>query len=257
MKMFLAMDIGNTNTVLGIWQEGRWLWDWRIATVRSKTPDEYGVLISSLLENGDFNPGAIEDTLISSVVPPLNGVMEEALKNYLGLQSRFVGPGIKTGLNIKTENPREVGADRIVNAVATYHLYGAPAVIVDFGTATTFCALTARGEYLGGAIAPGVGISAAALFEEAAQLPRIKIRKPDHEVGSSTVSALESGIYYGFLGQIKELVTLFCNRLGGDPLVVATGGLASLWEKDVDFFDVVNPRLTLEGLRILGEMNRQ
>ncbi len=255
--MFLAIDIGNTNIVLGIWDGENWIWDRRISTDRDKTPDEYGILLAGLFENGHVKRGSIDDVLISSVVPPLNGVLEKALDNYLHLKPRFVGPGIKTGLNIKTDNPREVGADRIVNAVATYHLYGAPAVIVDFGTATTFCALTEEGEYLGGAIAPGVGISAAALFEKAAQLPRISVRKPDQVVGANTVSALESGIYYGFLGQIKEIVKLFKNSLPGNPLVIATGGLAGLWEKDAGCFDIVNPRLTLEGLRLLGEMNRK
>ncbi len=255
--MFLAIDIGNTNTVLGIWNSGEWLWDWRISTERNKTPDEYGVLLASLFANGGVEKGNIDDVLISSVVPPLNSVMEKALELYLHLKPRFVGPGIKTGLNIKTDNPREVGADRIVNAVATYHLYGGPAVIVDFGTATTFCALAENGEYLGGAIAPGVGISSGALFEKAAQLPRINIRKPEQVIGASTVKALESGIYYGFLGQIKEIVNLFKASLAGEPKVIATGGLAWLWEKDADCFDIVNPRLTLEGLRFLGEMNRK
>jgi len=255
--VFLAIDIGNTNTVLGIWNSGEWVWDWRISTERNKTPDEYGVLLASLFANGGVKKENIDDVLISSVVPPLNSVMEKALESYLHLKPRFVGPGIKTGLNIKTDNPREVGADRIVNAVAAYHLYGAPAVIVDFGTATTFCALAENGVYLGGAIAPGVGISSGALFEKAAQLPRINIRKPERVIGASTVKALESGIYYGFLGQIKEIVNLFKASLPGDPKVIATGGLAWLWEKDADCFDIVNPRLTLEGLRFLGEMNRK
>jgi len=255
--VFLAIDIGNTNTVLGLWNDGKWVLDWRISTERNKTPDEYGILLAGLFENGEVKKEEIKDVLISSVVPPLNGVFEKALERYLKLQPRFVGPGIKTGLNIKTDNPREVGADRIVNAVAVFNLYGAPAVIVDFGTATTFCALAENGEYLGGAIAPGVGISAGALFEKAAQLPRINIRKPEKVIGASTVTALESGIYYGFLGQIKEMVRLLKKSLPGSPKVIATGGLAWLWEKDADCFDIVNPRLTLEGLRFLGEMNKK
>jgi len=253
--MFLAIDIGNTNTVLGIFQGKKLLRDWRIATDRHKTADEYGVLLFSLLSSSPVNPENIDKILVSSVVPPVNGVIEKALKDYLNLPAQFVGPGIKTGLNIKVDNPKEVGADRIVNAVAVFHLYGAPAIIVDFGTATTFCALTEKGEYLGGAIAPGVNISAEALFERAAQLPRIKIKRPERAVGPNTVSAIETGIYYGFLGQIKELVRVMKKELGGNPIVVATGGLAKLWEKDIDCFDVINSRLTLEGLRIIGELN--
>lgn len=253
--MLLAIDVGNSNIVLGLYAGSRLVHNWRLATDAKKTADEYGVLFSMLLHSNGAATKKVTKTIISSVVPPINASLERAVMEYIHVKPLFVGPGVKTGINIRLDNPRELGADRIVNAVAAFHLYGGPVIIVDFGTATTFCALTQNGDYLGGAIGAGVSISMEALFAKAAQLSSIKIRKPDSAIGRNTVAAMESGIYYGFVGQTHELIRRIKEELTGEPKVIATGGLAGLISSELAIIDTVNPHLTLEGLKILGELN--
>ncbi|MDH7478549.1 MAG: type III pantothenate kinase [Syntrophomonadaceae bacterium] len=254
--MILVFDVGNTNTVMGVYEGSRLLTHWRISTDRQKTADEYAVLFKSLF---DFNALDIRDisaVVISSVVPPLNLVLEETSRRYFGVEPLVVGPGVKTGIALKYENPREVGADRVVNAVAAYERYGGPLIVVDFGTATTFCAISRQGEYLGGAIAPGIGISTEALFQRAAKLPRIELVRPRSVIGRNTVTSMQSGVIYGFIGQVDGIVQRMKEELGEEAKVVATGGLAELIASDSHTIDVVDPLLTLEGLRLIYEKNR-
>ncbi len=254
--MFLALDVGNTNTMLGIYRGKKLIRHWRVSTDHKKTADEYGVLFANLFCSADLSPNEINSVMVSSVVPPVNGVLERAIETYIEVLPRFVGPGIKTGLNIKVDNPREVGADRIVNAVAVYNIYGGPAIILDFGTATTFCALSAEGHYYGGAIAPGLELAVEALVNKASQLPRIKIRETQKAIGANTVAAMEAGIYFGFIGQVRELIKRMKTELGGDPKIIATGGLAgTLAGEALECVDHVHHYLTLEGLRFLEELN--
>lgn len=255
--MLLAIDVGNSNIVLGLYDGDRLKGDWRLATDKQKTADEYGALFSMLLQSNDLAIKRVKTIIISSVVPPMNQTIELAITKYVGKKPAFVGPGIKTGINIRLDNPRELGADRLVNAVAVLHLYGGPAIIVDYGTATTYCSLAKSGDYFGGAIGPGLNISAEALFAKTAQLASIKIRKPDMVIGKNTIQALESGIYYGFIGQTRELINRIKKEMGTNPKVVATGGLATLISEELTDIDLVNPHLTLEGLRIIGELNRK
>ncbi|GAB6158592.1 type III pantothenate kinase [Desulfotomaculum varum] len=254
--MILAIDIGNTNIVFGVFQNKNLVAHWRLSTDRNRTADEYGVLMKELCSLSRINMQGVEGVIISSVVPPINSTMELMVKKYYSLQPILVGPGIKTGISVKTENPREVGADRIVNAVAAYSLYGGPLIIVDFGTATTFCCVTARGEYLGGAIAPGIGISTEALFARAAKLPRVELNKPTGVIGKNTVSAMQSGIIFGFAGQVEFMVKKMKQELGGEAKVIATGGLAEVIARETTVIDKINPFLTLTGLRILYDRNQ-
>lgn len=257
--MILVMDVGNTNIVLGIYQKNKLVINWRISTDRRKTSDEYGMLLHDLFtykKNYHFQMEDIRGIIISSVVPPLMMTLERVCREYFGLVPMVIGPGIKTGLKIKYENPREVGADRIVNAVAVNEIYGGPAVIVDFGTATTFCALSAKGEYLGGAITPGIGIATEALFKKAAKLPRIELVKPSQVIGRNTVSSMQSGIIYGYTGQVNEIVRRMKKEMGEpEAMVIATGGLAELLKEETNTIDKVDQFLTLEGLRIIYEKN--
>lgn len=255
--MILVMDVGNTNIVLGIYDDKNLRVHWRVSTDRQKTVDEYGVLLHNLFSYIGMSREEINAIVISSVVPPLMPTLEKMCRKYFGLKPLVIGPGIKTGLKIRYENPREVGADRIVNAVAVNELYGGPAIIVDFGTATTFCALAANGEYLGGAITPGIGISTEALFQRAAKLPRIELIKPLSVIGRNTVSSMQSGIIYGYIGQIDGIVERMKKEMNEPKaLVVATGGLAELLKEDTKTIDQVDPFLTLEGLRIIYEKNQ-
>lgn len=255
--MILVMDVGNTNIVLGIYDDKNLRVHWRVSTDRQKTVDEYGVLLHNLFSYIGMSREEINAIVISSVVPPLMPTLEKMCRKYFGLKPLVIGPGIKTGLKIRYENPREVGADRIVNAVAVNELYGGPAIIVDFGTATTFCALAANGEYLGGAITPGIGISTEALFQRAAKLPRIELIKPLSVIGRNTVSSMQSGIIYGYIGQIDGIVERMKKEMNEPKaLVVATGGLAELLKDDTKTIDQVDPFLTLEGLRIIYEKNQ-
>lgn len=254
--MLLVFDVGNTNIVLGVFDESRLVVDWRLSTARHRTADEYGMLLRYLFESKGLSFSLVEAVVVSSVVPPLNFALEQMCRKYFGIQPVVVGPGIKTGMPIKYENPREVGADRIVNAVAGFEIYGGPLIIVDFGTATTFCAVSDRGEYLGGAIAPGMGISTEALFARAAKLPRVEIAKPPAVIGKTTVSSMQSGIFYGFVGQVDEIARRMKTEMKGEPMVVATGGLADLIFTESSTIDKVDHLLTLTGLRIIYERNK-
>lgn len=253
--MILVADVGNTNIVIGLYEGRQLLHHWRISTNRASTSDEYGILIYNLFQHVGLRLSEVEGVILSSVVPPLMFVLEQLCLNYIKKEPLIVGPGIKTGLNIRYENPKEVGADRITNAVAGIELYGAPLIIVDFGTATTFCYIDASAKYIGGAIAPGVNISTEALYQRAAKLPRIELTKPKSTVGRNTVSSMQAGIIYGFAGQVDGIVGRIREEYGGSPYVVATGGMAELIAGESRTIDTVNPLLTLQGLQLLYERN--
>lgn len=254
--MLLVMDVGNTNIVLGVYEDKELRYHWRIATNREKTEDEYGILVKSLLVNRGLQIEDIKAVIISSVVPPIMFALERMVEQYIKTKAIIVGPGIKTSLNISIDNPREVGADRIVNAVAATHLYGAPLIVVDFGTATTFCAIDNKGHYLGGAIAPGIRISTEALFQRAAKLPRIELIRPAKVIGRNTVSSMQSGIIYGYIGQLEGIVKRMKEEMNMEGIkVVATGGLAELIATECPCVDIIDEFLTLKGLRLLYEKN--
>ncbi|MEG1409237.1 MAG: type III pantothenate kinase [Terrisporobacter sp.] len=256
--MLLVFDVGNTNMVLGIYEGKELKKYWRISTDKAKTSDEYGMLINSLFQYDDVDIKSIKDIIISSVVPNVMHSLENFCIKYFNKQPLVVGPGIKTGLNIKYDNPKQVGADRIVNAVAAIEKYKAPMIIIDFGTATTFCAISAKGEYLGGTIAPGIKISSEALFQRASKLPRVELLKPGMTICKNTVSAMQSGIIYGYVGLVDKIVKMMKDELGSEQVkVVATGGLSSLIASETDSIDCVDKFLTLEGLRIIYNKNKE
>lgn len=254
--MILALDIGNTQTVIGVFAGKSLAASWRMVTDRLRTTDECGIIVKSFFSDQSLDPRHVSAAVISSVVPPVTPVFEAMCRKFFGISPMIVGPGVKTGLDIQYENPREVGADRIVNAVAGVTLYGAPLIIVDMGTATKFEAVSAKGEYLGGAITPGLGISAEALFMRAAKLPRIELVKPPAAIGRNTVWSMQSGLIYGYIGLVEGLITRIRDEMGGNPKVIATGGLANMVAGECSLVTHINPDLTLEGLRILYEMNR-
>ncbi len=254
--MIFVLDVGNTNTVLGVYDGDELIQKWRIETNRNKTEDEYGMAIKSLLNHVGLDFKDMDGVIISSVVPPIMFALEGMCAKYFHVKPLIVGSGIKTGLNIRCDNPKEVGADRIVNAVAAIHLYGNPLIIVDFGTATTYCYINEHKEYMGGAIAPGVGISAEALYARAAKLPRIEITRPNEVIGKTTISAMQSGIVYGYVGQVEGMVARMKAECNVEPKVIATGGLASLIADETKMIDIVDPFLTLKGLHLLYEKNQ-
>lgn len=255
--MLLVIDVGNTNIVLGVYRGTELLGHWRMGTDKEKTSDEFGMFILGLLNSEKLALCEIEAVIISSVVPPIMYSLEHAIRKYVKKDPIIVGPGIKTGLNIRCENPREVGADRIVNAVAAFEKYGGPLIVVDFGTATTFCAISVRGEYLGGVICPGIKISAEALFQRAAKLPRIDLAKPECVLGRNTVTSMQSGIIYGYVGQVDYIVTRLKKEMNEENIkVIATGGLARIIATESETIDKIDGLLTLEGLRLLYEKNK-
>ncbi|HEX7151526.1 MAG TPA: type III pantothenate kinase [Thermoanaerobaculia bacterium] len=254
MANLLVVDVGNTNIVLGIYRDDVLASSWRLATARDRTYDEYGILARQLV--GDALHSSLEGAIVSSVVPPLNGVVALMIQKYFGIDPVFVEPGVKTGLAIHVDNPQEVGADRIVNCVAAHHTYGGPTIIVDFGTATTFDVVTADAKYIGGVIAPGLNISAEALFARAARLPRVDIKRPEHVVGTNTVVNMQSGIYFGYLGLVDGILSRMKREVPNVKSVVATGGLAALFERDSEHVNLVDAELTLKGLKIIYERNR-
>ncbi|HEV8658325.1 MAG TPA: type III pantothenate kinase [Thermoanaerobaculia bacterium] len=253
MPSLLVVDVGNTNIVLGIYRGEALLGSWRLATARDRTADEYGILARQLIEG--FNDD-LEGAIVASVVPPVNGAIATMIHQYFGVDPLFVEPGVKTGIAIHVDNPQEVGADRIVNCVAAFERFGGPTIIVDFGTATTFDVVTANAEYVGGAIAPGLTISAEALFARAARLTRVDIRRPESVIGSNTVVNMQSGIYFGYLSLVDGLLARMKQEVHGLKRVVATGGLASLFENDSEHIDEIDPELTLKGLKIIYDRNR-
>ncbi len=253
--VILAVDVGNTNIVVGVYKDDQLVVDWRLATEHDKMADEYGMLLINLLSSIDVKIEAVDRMVVSSVVPSLVNIFKEVSIKYCGVQPLVVKPGIKTGINIDYENPKEVGADRIVNAVAVNKLYGKAAIVVDFGTATTLDALSENGDYLGGAIAPGIGISTEALFSQAAKLPDIELEFPDKVIGKNTHDSLQAGILYGFVGQVDNLISRMKQEFTATPIVIATGGLANLIASRSQEIEINNQFLTLEGLKIIAQMN--
>ena len=255
--MILVCDVGNTNAVLGVFQGEKLLKDWRISTDKDKTSDEYGIIIDQLFKYNGLNIDDVEGVIISSVVPNLMHTLQAMSVKYLNKEALIVGPGIKTGINIKYDNPREVGADRIVNAVAAYEKYGGPLIIVDFGTATTFCAISKDGEYEGGTISPGLIISSEALFQRTAKLPKIEIVKPEKVINKNTVNSLQSGIIYGYVGLVDYIVKRMKAEMNDEvKAVIATGGLSTLIASESETITKIDKLLTLEGLRIIYEKNK-
>ncbi len=259
--MVLLVDVGNSNMVIGVLKEGKNIAEWRLSTDTKKTSDEYGVYLVQLFSYNNLKIEDVEGVIISSVVPYLMYTLENVIRKYFKVKPIIVGPGIKTGINVKYDNPKELGADRIVNAVAAHELYKKPVIVIDFGTATTFCAITANGDYLGGAICPGIKISARALFEKTAKLPDIRIEKQEKVICKNTVSNIQSGIYFGYVGQVEYIVNKMKQEMKQydeeEAYVVATGGLARLITNDSEVIDELHPFLTLEGLRIIYEKNKE
>ena len=255
--MFLAIDIGNTNITLGLYEEEQRVGAWRLATAHERMPDEYGLQMLGLLRHAGVEPTQLTGGALASVVPPLTGTFLQACADYLRLRPLVVDAGVKTGVRIRYEDPKAVGADRVVDAVAVRALYGGPACVVDFGTATTFDAISAEGDYLGGAISPGIGIAAEALFLRTAKLPRVDLARPPAAIGRNTVFALQSGLVFGYVGLVEGMVARFREELGPKMKVIGTGGLVDLIAAETPVIEIKAPWLTLDGLRIVWALNQE
>lgn len=254
--MLLAFDVGNTTIAIGLFRGRKLVKSWKIRTDSDKTSDEYGAILLNLMQVAGLAPGKVTGAIVSSVVPPLTPVVEEICRTYFETEASVVGPGLKTGMPILYENPSEVGADRISAAVAAFEKYGGPVIVLDFGTATTFDAVSAKGEYLGGAIAPGVRISAEALYLKTARLPRIEIRKPKRAIGRTTVSSMQSGLYFGYIGLVTRTIAEIRKELGPSARVISTGGFGCQVAAEVPEIEAHEADLVLEGLRIIYDRNR-
>jgi type III pantothenate kinase len=254
--MLLTIDLGNTNLTLGLYRDEERVAAWRLATVHERMPDEYGLQILGLLQHVGSGPADLHGAILASVVPQLTGTLVQACEAYLGCRPLVVDAGVKTGVRIRYEDPKAVGADRVVDAAAVQKLYGGPACVVDFGTATTFDALSAEGDYLGGAIAPGIGIAADALFQRTAKLLRVDLSRPPGPIGRNTVHAIQSGLLFGYVGLVEGMVARFRKELGPEMKVIGTGGLVELIAAETDVIQFKAPWLTLDGLRLVWEMNR-
>jgi type III pantothenate kinase len=258
--MLLALDVGNTNTKLGLYrldgQEPELAAHWRLTTHRAQTVDEYGALFINLFQMKGLDPSQVKHIIISSVVPPVESTLRQVCADYFHIEPLFVEPGIKTGMPVLVDNPTELGADRLADSIAAFERYGGPCIVVDFGTATKFEVISERGEYLGGVIAPGLGLSAEALFSRAARLSRVDIKRPAKVIGTNTVAHLQSGLYYGYIGLVDGILDRIVTELGTKPRVIASGGLAHLMAEDSRYITEIDDMLTLDGLRILFERNR-
>ena len=254
--MLLAIDVGNTDITLGVFEGEKLRATWHMATGIHRRADEYAALLLNLLHHQGLDTSDIKDIALCSVVPPLIATFEDLFQRYFHTSPLVVGAGVKTGVRIRLDNPREAGADRIVNAAAAHHLYGGPVIIADFGTATTFDTVSKEGDYLGGAIAPGIVTAAEALFMQAAMLPRVELTRPKHAIGINTTSAMQSGLIFGYVGLVEGIVARIQQELGEKTRVVATGGYAELIAKETNIIDIVNPDLTLMGLRLIYLMNK-
>jgi type III pantothenate kinase len=256
--VLLVINVGNTNILLGVYEDKKLLVHWRLGTDKERTADEFGMFFMGFFDSEKLDIDKVEAVIIASVVPPIMYSLEHAIRKYFKREPILIGPGIKTGINIKYENPKELGADRIVNAVAAYEMYGGPLIVVDFGTATTFNAVSSKGEFLGGVICPGIKISAEALFQKTAKLPRIELSKPEGIIGRNTAVSMQAGIFYGYVGQVNFIVSRIKKEMKEDNIrVIATGGLARLIASEAESIDEINGLLTIEGLRIIYDKNKE
>lgn len=257
--MLLVIDVGNTNIVFGIYKGKELLYDWRISTDKDRTSDEYGLIFEQIFKYNGINTCDVENIIISSVVPPLMHTLPAMSQRYFKIDPIVIGPGVKTGMNIRYDNPKEVGADRIVNAVAAYDKYGGPLIIVDIGTAITFCCVNKEGEYIGGAIAPGIKISSEALFLRTAKLPKVEIAKPESVIAKNTVNSIQSGLVFGYIGMVDFIIEKMMEEMNVTPdeiMVVGTGGFSNLIASESKYIKKINKLLTLEGLRIIFDRNK-
>jgi len=254
--MLLTLDLGNTNITIGLYEGEKLAWHWRLATDNNRMPDEYGLQLLGLLAHAGYNPAALTGIALASVVPPLTGRVLQACREYLKTEPLVVDAGIKTGVRIRYEDPRAVGADRVCDAAAVLKLYGGPACVIDFGTATTFNAITREGDYLGGAITAGINLAAEALYTHAAKLPRIDLQRPPNVIGRNTIHAMQSGLLFGYVSMVEGMVQRFRGELGAEMKVIATGGLAESIAHETPVIQHIAPWLTLDGLRIIWELNR-
>lgn len=256
--MLLVVDVGNTNIVLGVFDEDKLYGPWRMTTSTQRTSDEFGTFICDLLERNQIDINHLDDVIVASVVPNIMYSLENGIKKYLNKRPLIVGPGIKTGISIRTDNPKEVGADRIVDIVAGYYIYGGPAIVIDFGTATTYDVVTEDAVFCAAITSPGIGISADALWNKAAQLPNIKIKKPKSILATNTITSMQAGLVYGYIGQVEYIIKKIKEEMGlKDMKVIATGGLARIIYDETDMIDIYDPRLTLKGLQIIYEKNKK